>query len=74
MMALVTISQYKLRTLYLMIDFGAPLKICHSLFVCRDLYLGQLYPNEDYRIFGYVTNTKIKFVVLESVNHPIKVN
>ncbi|XP_063681861.1 trafficking protein particle complex subunit 2-like protein [Bolinopsis microptera] len=38
----------------------------------RDLYLGQLYPNEDYRIFGYVTNTKIKFVVLESVNHPIK--
>lgn len=38
----------------------------------RDVYLGQLYPNEDYRIFGYVTNTKIKFVVLEAVRHPIK--
>ena len=49
-------------------------RFCNFPFINRDLYLGQLYPNEDYRIFGYVTNTKIKFVVLESVNHPIKVH
>eukprot|EP01095_Lingulamoeba_sp_RSL-Kostka_P011788 TRINITY_DN4579_c5_g1_i1.p1 TRINITY_DN4579_c5_g1~~TRINITY_DN4579_c5_g1_i1.p1 ORF type:complete len:135 (+),score=10.79 TRINITY_DN4579_c5_g1_i1:52-456(+) len=27
-------------------------------------YLGMLYPTEDYKVYGYVTNTKIKFVIV----------
>ncbi|KAK2161662.1 hypothetical protein LSH36_112g05040 [Paralvinella palmiformis] len=30
----------------------------------RELYLGLLYPTEDYKVYGYVTNTKIKFVIV----------
>ena len=33
----------------------------------RDLYLGLLYSTEHQRIFGYVTNTKIKFVIIVNV-------
>jgi len=29
-----------------------------------DLYLGMLCPSEDYRVFGYVTNTKNKLIVI----------
>ncbi|CEG49077.1 trafficking protein particle complex subunit 2-like protein [Plasmopara halstedii] len=29
-----------------------------------DMYLGFLGPIEDYRVFGYVTNTSVKFVVV----------
>ena len=29
-----------------------------------ELYLGQLFSVEEYRLFGYITNTKIKFVVV----------
>ncbi|XP_026804154.1 trafficking protein particle complex subunit 2-like protein [Rhopalosiphum maidis] len=35
----------------------------------RDLYLGLLYSTEDHKIYGYVTNTKVKFfVVIDSGN------
>ncbi|GAA50464.1 trafficking protein particle complex subunit 2-like protein [Clonorchis sinensis] len=35
-------------------------------------YLGLLYPMEDHRLYGYVTNTQIKFiVVLESPTSPL---
>lgn len=30
----------------------------------RDLYLGLLYATEEYKIYGYATNTKIKFVIV----------
>ncbi|XP_014243108.1 trafficking protein particle complex subunit 2-like protein [Cimex lectularius] len=30
----------------------------------EDLYLGLLYSTEEHRLYGYVTNTKIKFVVV----------
>ncbi|CAD5110729.1 DgyrCDS99 [Dimorphilus gyrociliatus] len=41
----------------------------------RELYLGLLYPTEDYRVYGYVTNTKIKFViVVESSNTTLRDN
>ncbi|XP_075530954.1 trafficking protein particle complex subunit 2-like protein isoform X1 [Dermacentor variabilis] len=30
----------------------------------RELYLGLLYPTEDYKVYGYVTNTKTKFIVI----------
>lgn len=30
----------------------------------REFYLGLLYPTEDYKVYGYVTNTKIKFVIV----------
>jgi hypothetical protein len=34
-----------------------------------ELYLGLLYPTEEYRVYGYITNTHIKFVlVLDEVN------
>jgi len=28
------------------------------------MYLGLLYPTEDYKVYGYVTNTKIKFILV----------
>ena len=30
----------------------------------RELYLGVLYSTEQHKVFGYVTNTKIKFIVI----------
>ena len=30
----------------------------------RELYLGVLYSTEQYKVFGYVTNTKIKFILI----------
>ncbi|KAK3086534.1 hypothetical protein FSP39_019848, partial [Pinctada imbricata] len=50
----------------------------------RELYLGLLYPTEDYKvypslryftIYGYVTNTKVKFViVVDSTNTALRDN
>jgi len=41
----------------------------------RDFYLAQLYPAEDYHVFGYVTNTKVKFVlVVEASNTHLRDN
>ncbi|XP_072168877.1 trafficking protein particle complex subunit 2-like protein [Diadema setosum] len=41
----------------------------------RELYLGLLYPTEDYKVYGYVTNTKVKFViVVESSNTQLRDN
>ncbi|KAK7498906.1 hypothetical protein BaRGS_00009998 [Batillaria attramentaria] len=41
----------------------------------RELYLGLLYPTEDYKVYGYVTNTKVKFVVVvESSNTALRDN
>lgn len=31
-----------------------------------DCYLGMLYPTEEYKVFGYVSNTKIKFMLVLS--------
>eukprot|EP01097_Dermamoeba_algensis_P002775 TRINITY_DN209_c0_g1_i4.p1 TRINITY_DN209_c0_g1~~TRINITY_DN209_c0_g1_i4.p1 ORF type:complete len:129 (-),score=26.08 TRINITY_DN209_c0_g1_i4:414-800(-) len=30
----------------------------------NEMYLGLLYPIEDYKVYGYMTNTKIKFIVV----------
>ncbi|OAD61287.1 Trafficking protein particle complex subunit 2-like protein [Eufriesea mexicana] len=41
----------------------------------RDLYLGLLYATEEYKIYGYATNTKIKFIiVLHSSNISLRDN
>ncbi|XP_074646260.1 trafficking protein particle complex subunit 2-like protein [Tubulanus polymorphus] len=41
----------------------------------RELYLGLLYPTEDYKVYGYVTNSKIKFViVVETSNTALRDN
>ncbi|XP_011256475.2 trafficking protein particle complex subunit 2-like protein [Camponotus floridanus] len=41
----------------------------------RDLYLGLLFATEEYKIYGYATNTKIKFViVLQSSNVSLRDN
>ncbi|KAJ7563682.1 hypothetical protein O6H91_03G120700 [Diphasiastrum complanatum] len=32
----------------------------------NDTFLGLLYPTEDYKVFGYLTNTKIKFILVTS--------
>jgi len=41
----------------------------------RELYLGLLYPTEDFKVYGYVTNTRIKFViVVESSNTSLRDN
>eukprot|EP00053_Salpingoeca_punica_P005571 m.55322 g.55322 ORF g.55322 m.55322 type:complete len:137 (+) comp13304_c0_seq4:108-518(+) len=29
-----------------------------------DAYLGMLYPYDEYRVYGFVTNTKVKFMVV----------
>ncbi|XP_071516004.1 trafficking protein particle complex subunit 2-like protein [Panulirus ornatus] len=30
----------------------------------RELYLGLLYASEEYKVFGYTTNTRIKFIII----------
>lgn len=41
----------------------------------RELYLGLLYPTEDFKVYGYVTNTKIKFVIIvDSMNTILRDN
>ncbi|NP_001279440.1 trafficking protein particle complex subunit 2-like protein [Callorhinchus milii] len=41
----------------------------------RELYLGLLYPTEDYKVYGYVTNTKVKFIiVVDSSNIALRDN
>ncbi|XP_012269750.2 trafficking protein particle complex subunit 2-like protein [Athalia rosae] len=41
----------------------------------RELFLGLLFSTEEYKIFGYATNTKIKFiVVLQSTNASLRDN
>ncbi|XP_075209750.1 trafficking protein particle complex subunit 2-like protein [Lycorma delicatula] len=41
----------------------------------RDLYLGLLYSTEEHKIFGYVTNTKVKFiVVVDATNTSLRDN
>ncbi|KAJ9599329.1 hypothetical protein L9F63_010196 [Diploptera punctata] len=41
----------------------------------RELYLGLLFSSEEHKIFGYVTNTKIKFIiVVESSNTLLRDN
>ncbi|XP_064598796.1 trafficking protein particle complex subunit 2-like protein [Liolophura sinensis] len=41
----------------------------------RELYLGLLYPTEDFKVYGYVTNTKVKFViVVETSNTSLRDN
>lgn len=41
----------------------------------RDLYLGLLYVTDEYKMYGYATNTKIKFIiVLQSSNVSIRDN
>ncbi|RIA83791.1 Sedlin [Glomus cerebriforme] len=37
-----------------------------------DTYLGLLYAMEDLDVYGYVTNTRVKFVVVLSVTNPVK--
>uniref|UniRef100_A0A7S4JNM3 Trafficking protein particle complex subunit 2-like protein n=1 Tax=Paramoeba aestuarina TaxID=180227 RepID=A0A7S4JNM3_9EUKA len=41
----------------------------------NDTYLGMLYPNEDFKVFGYATATNIKFIVVvdaETLEQTIK--
>jgi hypothetical protein len=41
----------------------------------RDLYLGLLYPTEDYKVYGYATSTRVKIIVIiESVNSTLRDN
>jgi len=41
----------------------------------KDLYLGLLYSTENHKIYGYVTNTKIKFIiVVDSSNIALREN
>lgn len=41
----------------------------------RELYLGMLYSLEMYKIYGYVTNTKIKFIiVVDTTNTTLRDN
>ncbi|KAM9607473.1 trafficking protein particle complex subunit 2-like protein isoform 2-T2 [Trichechus inunguis] len=41
----------------------------------RELYLGLLYPTEDHKVYGYVTNSKVKFVmVVDASNTALRDN
>ncbi|EDL92761.1 rCG51617, isoform CRA_a [Rattus norvegicus] len=43
--------------------------------IAKELYLGLLYPTEDYKVYGYVTNSKVKFVmVVDSSNTALRDN
>ncbi|KAA3679328.1 trafficking protein particle complex subunit 2 [Paragonimus westermani] len=35
-----------------------------------DQYLGLLYPMEDHRLYGYVTNTQVKFIIVQEAHAP----
>uniref|UniRef100_A0A1B6KUK8 Trafficking protein particle complex subunit 2-like protein n=1 Tax=Graphocephala atropunctata TaxID=36148 RepID=A0A1B6KUK8_9HEMI len=51
---------------------SAPTKAAGDL---RELYLGLLYSTEELKVFGYVTNTKIKFIiVVDSANSMLRDN
>ncbi|KAG2499243.1 hypothetical protein HYH03_002822 [Edaphochlamys debaryana] len=38
----------------------------------QESYLGLLYPTEDYRVYGYLTNTHVKIIVLLDDEAPVK--
>lgn len=40
---------------------AAPRKTVGEVF---DSYLGMLYPTEDYKVYGYISNTRIKFILV----------
>lgn len=40
---------------------AAPRKAPGEIF---DTYLGMLYPTEDYKVYGYISNTRIKFILV----------
>ncbi|XP_021949685.1 trafficking protein particle complex subunit 2-like protein [Folsomia candida] len=41
----------------------------------RELYLGALTAQEEYKVYGYMTNTKIKFVIIvEETSIPLREN
>lgn len=40
---------------------AAPRKTPGEVF---DTYLGMLYPTEDYKVYGYISNTRIKFILV----------
>ena len=40
----------------------------------RELYLGLLYSSETHRVYGYATNTKVKFVIVLDVSRVQNVN
>ena len=40
---------------------AAPRKAPGEVF---DTYLGMLYPTEDYKVYGYISNTRIKFILV----------
>jgi hypothetical protein len=37
----------------------------------RDLYLGSLFATEKKRVYGYVTNTRIKFIIIVHINSTV---
>ncbi|CAG7822896.1 unnamed protein product [Allacma fusca] len=46
-----------------------------ALEITRELYLGALTAQEEYKVYGYMTNTKIKFViVIEESSTPLREN
>ena len=38
--------------------------VTYLLFQSRDLYLGTLFATEKQKVYGYVTNTRIKFILI----------
>ncbi len=40
---------------------AAPRKAPGEIF---DTYLGMLYPTEDFKVYGYISNTRIKFILV----------
>ena len=35
----------------------------------RDLFLGLLYPTEDYKVYGFITNTQVKFIIITEASN-----
>ncbi len=47
--------------LQLVFAVAAPRKAPGEVF---DTYLGMLYPTEDFKVYGYISNTRIKFMLV----------
>ena len=50
-----------LAQLWLVFPVAAPRKAPGEVF---DTYLGMLYPTEDFKVYGYISNTRIKFMLV----------
>ena len=46
------------------VGVGVQIDVLFAVMSSHDLYLGMLYPSEEYRVYGYVTATLVKLIIV----------